>query len=81
MEQQLRGICSFLDLEWHPALTEFAARSQARERATPSTAQLARGLNRAGIGHWRNYESALAAVLPTLAPWAQQLGYAATERA
>jgi len=81
MEQQLRGICSFLDLEWHPALTEFAARSQARERATPSTAQLARGLNRAGIGHWRNYEAALAAVLPTLAPWAQQLGYAATERA
>ena len=81
MEQQLRGICSFLDLEWHPALTEFEARSQARERATPSTAQLARGLNRAGIGHWRNYESALAAVLPTLAPWAQQLGYAATERA
>jgi len=81
MEQQLRAICSFLDLEWHPALTEFAARSQARERATPSTAQLARGLNRAGIGHWRNYESALAAVLPTLAPWVQQLGYAVAERA
>jgi tetratricopeptide (TPR) repeat protein len=81
MEQQLRAICTFLGLEWHAALTDFAARSRARERATPSTAQLARGLNRAGIGHWRNYEAALAPILPTLAPWVQQLGYGATEAA
>ena len=81
MEQQLRAICDFLGLAWHPALTDFAARSQARERATPSTAQLARGLNRAGIGHWHNYEAALAPILPTLAPWVKQLGYGASEAA
>jgi tetratricopeptide (TPR) repeat protein len=79
MEQQLRAICTFLGLEWHPALTDCAARSLARARATPSTAQLARGLNRAGIGHWRNYEAALAPIGPTLAPWVKQLGYGATE--
>lgn len=75
MEQQLRAICEFLELEWVPALTDFASRVQARERATPSTAQLAGGLNRAGIGHWRNYQDALAPILPALEPWVERLGY------
>jgi tetratricopeptide (TPR) repeat protein len=77
LEQQLRAICEFLELEWDPALTDFSSRAQARERATPSTAQLARGLNRAGIGHWRNYQDALAPILPRLEPWVERLGYGA----
>ena len=75
--EQLRAVCGFLDLEWVPALTEFAARAQARERATPSTAQLSRGLNRAGIGHWRHYQGDLAPILPTLKHWVEHLGYGA----
>jgi len=77
LELQLRAVCEFLDLEWVPELTDFAARAQAREHATPSTAQLARGLNRAGIGHWRNYQDTLAPILPTLEPWVERLGYGA----
>ena len=77
LELQLRAVCEFLDLEWVPELTDFAARAQAREHATPSTAQLARGLNRAGIGHWRNYQDALAPILTTLEPWVERLGYGA----
>jgi tetratricopeptide (TPR) repeat protein len=76
-ELQLRAICEFLGLEWVPALADFASRAQARERATPSTAQLVRGLNRAGIGHWRHYRAALAPILPILEPWVERFGYAA----
>lgn len=75
LPQQLRAVCDFLGLDWVPELTDFAGRAHTRERATPSTAQLARGLDRSGIGHWRHYEAALAPILPVLESWVLQLGY------
>lgn len=76
LPQQLRAVCEFIGLDWDPQLTDFAARAQARERATPSTAQLTRGLDRSGVGHWRHYQAALAPILPTLQPWVERFGYA-----
>ena len=75
LEQQLRVICDYLGLETVPNLGDFASRAQARERATPSTARLARGLDKSGVGHWRHYRSSLQSILPTLAPWVQRLAY------
>jgi Sulfotransferase family len=75
LEAELRGICQYLGLEWVPNLGDFAVRAQAREHATPSTAQLARGLDTSGIGHWRHYRVALEPVLPILQPWVERLGY------
>jgi hypothetical protein len=72
---QLRIICDYLGLDWVDNLGDFAVRAQAREHATPSTAQLARGLDSSGIGHWRHYRAALEPVLPLLNPWVQRLGY------
>jgi tetratricopeptide (TPR) repeat protein len=72
---QLRAVCDFLGLDWVPALTDFAVRAQAREHATPSTAQLVRGLDRSGLGHWRHYEVSLAQVLPKLQAWVERLHY------
>ena len=77
LAQQLRAICDFLGLEWVPELVDFSARAQARERATPSTAQLVRGLDRSGVGHWRHYHAALEPILPILGPWVRRLGYGA----
>ena len=37
--------------------------------------EIKRGLERAGIGHWRHYAEPLAPVLPALAQWAERLGY------
>jgi len=71
-----RAVCEFLGLDWVEGLEDFAARAQAREHATPSTAQLARGLDLSGIGHWRHYAASLAPVLPLLDAWAERLGYA-----
>jgi hypothetical protein len=55
---------------------DFAPRLSARERATPSTAQLAQGLITSAKGQWRQYEAQLLPVLPTLAPWLDLFGYA-----
>jgi len=75
--QETRGICEFLGLEWRAGMGDFAARVQTREHATPSTAQLARGLDRSGIDQWRNYSGQLLPVLAVLDPWVQRLGYPA----
>jgi hypothetical protein len=72
-----RGICEFLGIEWDAGMGDFAARVQAREHATPSTAQLARGLDSSGIGHWRHYGAPLQSIIPVLQPWVDRLGYPA----
>ncbi|MGH8318267.1 MAG: tetratricopeptide repeat-containing sulfotransferase family protein [Steroidobacteraceae bacterium] len=67
--REMRRICEFLQLEWVPAMEEFALRTQRRTTLTPSTAQLARGLNASGVGRWRRYRAQLEPVLPLLAGW------------
>ena len=75
--QQMRAICGFLGLEWVDGMDDFASRARAREHATPSTAQLARGLDRSGLAHWRHYSAPLEPILPTLRRWVEHLGYPA----
>jgi hypothetical protein len=70
----MRAICEFLGIEWIDSMETFASRVQSREHATPSTAQLARGLDRSGIGHWRHYRAVLEPVQPVLARWVERLG-------
>jgi tetratricopeptide (TPR) repeat protein len=72
---QLRAICQFLEIEWAPEIVDFATRARARERATPSTPQLAKGLSRSGMRQWKNYQTELAVVMPALQSWAARLGY------
>jgi tetratricopeptide (TPR) repeat protein len=69
---ETRRICEFLGLEWTTELQAFSNRVPSREHATPSTAQLARGLDPSGIGHWRHYRGALEPVLPLLEPWVER---------
>ena len=71
---QMRAICQFLGIEWIDDMQTFASRVQSRERATPSTAQLARGLDRSGIGHWQHYRAVLEPVQPVLARWVERFG-------
>jgi hypothetical protein len=75
---QTRAICEFLGLEWTASMQAFSTRVQARERATPSTAQLARGLDRSGIGHWQHYRAPLAPFQPVLGRWVERLSSPAT---
>lgn len=77
LEEQTRAICEFLGLEPVAGMDDFAARVQAREHATPSTAQLARGLDRSGIDYWQHYRAQLEPILPMLRPWIERFGYSA----
>lgn len=74
--EETRAICGFLGLEWQADMGDFAARVQVREHATPSTAQLARGLDTSGIDQWRNYGAQLQPVMAVLELWVQRLNTA-----
>jgi hypothetical protein len=71
--------CRFVGLEWDAGLLEFAARARTRGIATPSAAQVARGLNREGQGVWRRYREQINPVLPMLEPWVERFGYEPTQ--
>jgi tetratricopeptide (TPR) repeat protein len=72
-----REVCAFLGLPWTDALRSFADRIQDRGVATPSGAQIARGLSAEGMGAWRRYAAQLAPAEPVLAPWVARFGYPA----
>ncbi len=74
-DAQTRALCDFAGIEWMPEFRRFGERAGAREIATPSAAQISRGLRTESIGHWRNYEADLAPVLPLLNGWAENFGY------
>ena len=74
-EPEVRRVCDFLGLEWQPAMSDFGARVKTSNIDTPNIAQLARGLSRDGVGHWRHYSKELMPTLPTLAPWCARFGY------
>ncbi len=77
-EPEVRDICDFLGLTPDDAMAAVATRVTRRSIATPSGAQLARGINAEGVGYWRRYSAALAPVLPILQPWVERFGYDAT---
>ena len=77
LEGTVRSACEFLDLEWDAAMLDFAAKARTRGIATPSAAQVARGLNREGKGVWHRYREQMAPVLPFLEPWVRRFGYSA----
>jgi tetratricopeptide (TPR) repeat protein len=74
-EGTARAACDFLGLDWDQGMTDFAAKAAKRGIATPSAAQVARGLNREGQGVWLRYEEQMKPVLPVLEPWVQRFGY------
>lgn len=80
-EGTARSVCTFIGVEWDPAMADFAARARSRDIATPSAAQVARGLNREGQGTWLRYRQQMALVLPILEPWVERFGYEASSTA
>ncbi|MGO8829231.1 MAG: tetratricopeptide repeat-containing sulfotransferase family protein [Steroidobacteraceae bacterium] len=73
--REMKRICTYLGLDWVPAMGDFALRTKNRTVLTPSTAQLVRGLNTEGIGQWRRYREQLAPVLAPLDPWVKRFYY------
>ena len=74
-EGTTRAVCDFLGLRWTDDMRDFAAKARSRGISTPSSAQVARGLNREGQGAWRRYADQMTPVLPILEPWVERFGY------
>ncbi len=74
-EGEVGKVCNFLGISWTDAMRDFAERRKVRAIATPSAAQIAKGLNREGIGRWQNYREQLAPALPLLQRWIERFGY------
>ena len=70
------GLCDFLGIARTEQLNDFAASAATRRIATPSSAQVVRGLYAEGVDQWRNYAFALEPALPILKPWIEKFGYA-----
>jgi hypothetical protein len=74
-ENEVGGVCTFLELAWSDRMREFAAGARERGVATASGAKISSGLKAGGVGEWRRYREQLAPVLPTLDKWAARFGY------
>ena len=74
---EMRSVCDFLGIVWTDDMGLFAERVRQREHSTPSTAQLSRGLDRSGLGHWQHYAAPLSPVQEILEPWVARYGAAA----
>ena len=74
-EGEMRSICAYLGIEWTAKMGDFAERARKRPTATPSTAQLAGGLSRRGLGQWHRYVTQMQPVLPVLNRWIKAFGY------
>jgi len=74
-EAGVRALCAFLGTDYDPSVADFASRAGLGNVATPSAAQLVRGLDGSGVGRWRAYREQLAPVLPLLSPWVERFGY------
>lgn len=76
-EGGLEAVARFVGLPFDPAMADVAATASGRVVRTPSATQVRAGLNRQGLGRWRNYAAELAPVRSMLAPWVQRFGYPA----
>ncbi len=73
--REMRRVCEFLGLEWHPAMRDFALRARERDEPAPNLAQWIHNLGTEGIGLWRHYRSVLEPVRALLEPWVQRFYY------
>ena len=74
-EPIVADLCAFLGLDWRDDMARFQATARAGDIRTPSAAQVAKPLNREGIGVWSRYARPLAAILSSLQPLAERYGY------
>lgn len=76
-EGEARLHAAFLGLDWSGAMADFARTARDRAVNTPSSAQVAQGLFREGVGSWKTYADQMSPVMPTLKKWVDRWGYEA----
>ena len=77
-EATLKPLLAFLELDWDPALHDYAETARRRKRIhTPSYNQVTQPLYQDARYRWERYRKEMAPALPVLEPWARTFGYEA----
>lgn len=72
---EIRGLLTFLGLDWDDAVWNYQETAKRRAVRTPSAKQVIEKPYSTSIGKWRRYRNGMAPALPILAPWAAKFGY------
>lgn len=76
VEQEVRPLFDFLELDWDPKVLDHQRTAKARGLiTTASYSQVAEPIYSRASGRWIHYRDKLEPILPTLAPWVDRFGY------
>jgi Tfp pilus assembly protein PilF len=76
MEKEGRRVTEFLGLQWDEAQARFYEKSRAKQFYSPTYQDVTRPVYQRSVARWRAYEKYLAPILPVLAPYCREFGYA-----
>jgi hypothetical protein len=78
LEKETRAIAKYLELEWSPAMLDYAAKARKKGMIdTPSYSQVVQPLYKDSIERWRNYQQIFEAYRERLEPYCKMFGYQA----
>ena len=76
LDNQVRQLAQFLELPFNAAMLSPGEHARTKGYiSTPSYTQVVQPISARSVGRWRNYETYLAEVVPTLAPYLRRWGY------
>ena len=76
VEQEVRPLFDFLELDWDPQVLDHQRTARARGLiTTASYSQVAEPIYTRASGRWTHYRHRLEPILPTLAPWIEHFDY------
>ena len=76
LETEGRRVTAFLGLGWHEEQARFHEKSRRKQFYSPTYQDVTRPVYARSVARWRAYEKHLAPILPALAPYCRQFGYA-----
>ena len=75
-DETVKGLISFLGLEWEEGLGDHTASARQRDKVrTASYNQVVEPIYDRSMQRWKRYEKALEPVLPIMGPWVKHFGY------
>lgn len=75
LENTIRPLISFLDLEWHDGVLDHTGTARKTRIDTPSYNQVIEPIYKRADGRWTKYASSFEAIMPKLSPWIKKHGY------
>jgi len=76
LESVSRRVLEFLGVAWDDKVLRFDEHARQKAVRSPTYADVTKPVFKTAVGRWRNYQKYLEPYLQTLAPFAENFGYA-----